>query len=67
MRNRYAVWAFAISCIGAIVGLGYQITIATMPASMKAGFGSFLPWLIILITIFLFWYAWSAEKKGVIR
>lgn len=67
MRNRYAVWAFAISCIGAIVGLGYQIAIANMPASMKAGFGSFLPWLIILITIFLLWYAWNAEKKGLLR
>ena len=51
MRNRRSVWAFAISCLGAVVGLGYQIFIAKMPASMKAGGMGLLPWAIILITI----------------
>ena len=67
MRNRRAVWAYAISCLGAIVGLGYQIAIAKMPASMKAGAMGLTPWAIILITIFLVWYAWTQEKKGVLR
>ena len=67
IRNRYAVWALGLSCIGAVVGLGYQLTIATMPASMKQGGMAFMPWLIILITIFLLWYSWSIEKKGVLR
>ncbi len=67
MRNRYAVQAFGVSCIGAIIGLGYQLVIAKMPASMKAGFGGVLPWLIILITIFQVWYSWTQEKKGAIR
>ncbi len=67
MRNRYAVWAMALSCVGAVVGLGYQLTIANMPASMKQGGMAFMPWLIILITIFLLWYSWSMEKKGVLR
>jgi hypothetical protein len=26
-----------------------------------------MPWLIIAITIFLLWYSWSMEKKGVLR
>jgi hypothetical protein len=67
MRSRYAVWAMALSCIGAVVGLGYQVTIVTMPASMKQGMMGFMPWVIILITIFLLWYSWSMEKKGVLR
>jgi FtsH-binding integral membrane protein len=67
MRNRYAVWAYAISCVGAVVGLGYQIAIAKMPASMKAGAMGLLPWGIILITIILLWYAMNAQKKGVLR
>src|SRR2546430_666468 len=59
MRSRYAVWALVLSCIGAIVGIGYQVTIADMPASMKAGAMALTPWAIILITILLAWYAWS--------
>ncbi|HEX8938483.1 MAG TPA: hypothetical protein VF776_09475 [Sphingomicrobium sp.] len=66
MRNRYAVWALGLSSIGAVVGLGYQMTIADMPASMKQGAMAFMPWLIILITIFLLFYSWSMAKKGVL-
>jgi hypothetical protein len=67
MRSRYAVWALALSCIGAVIGLGYQVTMANMPASMKAGPMAIMPYVIILITIFLLWYSWSMEKKGVLR
>jgi hypothetical protein len=27
----------------------------------------FMPWVIIGVAAFLFWYAWSQEKKGVLR
>ena len=67
MRSRYAVWALALSCIGAVVGLGYQLTMTTIPASMKQGMMGVMPWVIIVITIFLLWYSWSMEKKGVLR
>ena len=67
MRSRHSVWAFAVSCFGAVVGLGYQMFGTQMPASMKQGMGAVFPWVIIIITIFLLWYAWSMEKKGVLR
>lgn len=67
MRNRRAVWAYGISLIGAIVGLGYQMVIAKMPESMKAGVMGMMPIFIILFAAFLFWYAMNAEKKGVLR
>jgi hypothetical protein len=67
MRSRHAVLAFAISCFGAVVGLGYQMFATQMPASMKEGMMGMIPWVIIAITIFLLWYAWSMEKKGVLR
>ena len=67
MRSRYAVWAFALSFVGAIVGLGYQLFLTQMPASLKAGVAGMIPWFIILFAAFLFWYAWNAEKKGVLR
>jgi hypothetical protein len=38
-----------------------------MPASMKAGMMGIMPWVIIVIAAFQLWYAWSEEKKRVLR
>lgn len=67
MRSRYCVWAFALSFVGAVVGLGYQMFLTEMPASMKNGGMAIIPWFIILFAAFLFWYAWNAERKGVLH
>jgi hypothetical protein len=67
MRSRYAVWALGLSFVGAVVGIGYQLFIAKMPASMSQGFGAYMPWVIIVIAAALFWYAMTAEKKGLLR
>jgi hypothetical protein len=66
-RNRFAVWAFALSFLGAVVGLGYQMFMTAEPAGMKTGAMAVMPWVIIAICAFLLWYSWSMEKKGVIR
>jgi uncharacterized membrane protein len=67
MRSRYAVWAFALSFLGAVVGLGYQMFMTQMPASMKQGMMGIMPWVIIAITAFLLWYARSVGQKGLLR
>jgi hypothetical protein len=67
MRNRHAVWAFGLSFIGAIVGIGYQLVIVKMPDSMKQGAGGAMPYVIIAIAGALLWYAMKAEKKGLLR
>jgi hypothetical protein len=67
IRSRYAVWLFALSLVGAVVGLGYQMFLTQMPAAMTAGAGRFIPWVIIVIAAFQLWYAWNEEKKGVLR
>jgi predicted membrane channel-forming protein YqfA (hemolysin III family) len=67
MRSRYAVTAFGLSLIGAVVGLGYQLFMTQQPASMKTGAMAVMPWVIILICAFLFWYSWSAQKKALLR
>lgn len=67
MRSRYSVWAFALSLLGAVVGLGYQMFAAEMPAGMTEGVMAAIPWVIILIAVFLLWYSWSMDKKGVLR
>jgi hypothetical protein len=67
MRSRHAVLAFGLSLIGAVVGMGYQMFMIQMPDSMKGGAMAFLPWLIIIVAIFQLWYAWTMEKKGLLR
>lgn len=67
IRSRYAVWAFGLSLIGAILGLGYQIANPGGPAAMHEGAGAVMPYVIILIAAFQLWYSWSQEKKGVLR
>ena len=67
IRSRYAVWAFALSLFGAIVGLGYQKFMLSMPASMTTGAMAILPWVIVLFCAFLAWYASNAAKTGLLR
>ncbi|HUG46228.1 MAG TPA: hypothetical protein VMK31_06935 [Sphingomicrobium sp.] len=66
IKSRYSVWAFGVSLIGAVIGLGYQIFVAEMPASMKEGAMAFLPWAIIIFAAFLFFYSRNMDKKGVL-
>ena len=67
LRSRYAVWAYGLSLVGAVVGLGYQMLAVKRPASMTTGAMAIMPWVIIVICLFLFWYARNAEKNGVLR
>ena len=67
IRNKWAVWAFALSFIGAVLGLGYQLANPGGPASMHEGAAAFMPYAIIAFAAFLAWYAWTQEKKGVLR
>lgn len=67
MRSRYAVWAYALSLLGAVIGLGYQMFMTEMPASMTEGMMAIMPWVIIVVAAFQLWYSRDQEKKGVIR
>lgn len=67
MRSRYAVWAYALSLIGAVVGMGYQMYVEPMPASMNQGAMAIMPWVIIGVAVFQLWYGWTQEKKGVLK
>lgn len=67
MRNRYAVWALELSAVGAIVGIGYQEFMTSMPASMKTGAMGIMPWIVIVVAAALAWYAINLEKKGLLH
>ena len=67
MRHRWAVPAFALSLIGAVMGLGYQIVAAPPLAGAEGAMFAIMPYIIILVAIALLLYAQTMRSKGVLR
>ena len=67
MRSRYAVWAYGLSLLGAVVGLGYQIAAAPPLAGADDAMSKAMPYVIILVAHGLFLYARAMDKKAVLR
>jgi hypothetical protein len=67
VRSRWAVWSYGISLVGAILSLGYQIALAPPLPGAEGPMYTVMPYVIIAVAAFLFWYAWTMEKKGVLR
>ncbi|HYC75747.1 hypothetical protein [Brevundimonas sp.] len=68
MRSRYAVHAFALSLLGAVVSLLYGAVIdKAPPPPPEMAMMAYMPYVIVLIAAFLAWYAWTMSKKGVLR
>lgn len=67
LRNRWATWALALSLIGAVLGLGYQIVSAPPLPGAEGPLFEIMPFVIILVALGLFLYARAQEKKGVLR
>jgi hypothetical protein len=65
MRSRHAVWAYGVSFIGAVLGLGYQFS---NPMPGITGFAAKgMPITIIVISLALFLYARAQSSRGVLR
>jgi hypothetical protein len=68
LRSRWAVWAYGLSLVGALLGLGYQIAMAPpLPGAHESALMKMIPYVIILIAAVLLWYANAMQKKGVLR
>lgn len=67
LRHRFAVIAFAVSLIGALLSLGYQVVGPPGPAALSAGAIAVVPYVIIALTIAQLLYAQSMRTKGVLR
>ena len=67
LRTRWAVHAFALSLIGAVVSLvfGLMNPMPGLPPEMAAMV--WMPWIIAAIAAFLLWYAWTVRKAGILR
>ena len=67
LRNRWAVPAFGLSLLGAVLSLGYQIALAPRLAGADSPMMKFMPYVIIAICLALFLYARAQASKGVLR
>jgi hypothetical protein len=68
LRHKLAVPVFAVSLLGAVVSLIYQKVIAPAPPPPPAmAMMTWMPFVIVVIAVFLAWYAWSQRKAGVLR
>lgn len=67
MRSRYAVHAFAVSLVGAVVSLGSQYFGPPPPAGMDSGMTKYMPLVIIALAAAQLWYAMRERKTGVLR
>ena len=67
VRSRYAVWAFAVSMLGIVLSIGWQLAAAPPLPGMNSSMATIIPAVVILIGLFLLWYSWTMEKNGVLR
>ena len=67
MRSRHAVAAFAVSMIGAIIGIGWQLMNPSGIPEMSESVNRIMPYVIIAVAIALFLYARAQQQKGALR
>lgn len=66
-RSRHAITAYALSLVGAIVGIGYQLLNPVDIPEMAQGANAVMPYVIIAIAALLLWYAQRQKAAGVLR
>lgn len=66
LRSRYTVWAFALSLLGAVLSLGYQM-FAAPPLAGAGAASKIMAYVIIALAVGQLWYAHAMEKRGVLR
>jgi hypothetical protein len=65
-RSRWAVEAFGLSLVGALLGLGYQIVLAPPLAGAEGAVNEIMPYVIILVALVLFLYARAKRAASVL-
>lgn len=65
LRSRYAVMAFLVSMIGALLSFAYQFNL-DMPASMRTPAMLGMSAVIIVSVVFFWWYARKAREQGIL-
>lgn len=66
MRSRHAATAFLVSLAGAAVSFSAQL-INKVPPSLESGVGKLMPFVILAVIAFLWWYARRQTATGVLK
>ena len=53
--------------VGIVLSIGWQIAAAPPLPGADSGAAKVIPYVVIAVGLFLLWYSWSMEKKGVLR
>ena len=64
IRSKYAFHAFALSMIGIVFGIGYQLM---TPPPGSEGAGKIIMYAVIAIGAALLYYSWKQRARGVLR
>lgn len=67
MRSRFAVWAFAASMLGIVLGIGYQLVAAPPLPGATGAMYQVMPYVIIVIGVALLAYSQAMARKGALR
>lgn len=68
IRSRYALWAFALSMIGIVLSIGYQLVAGPkLPGAPQGALYTMMPYVIIVIGAALLAYSNAMQKKGVLH
>lgn len=67
MRSRFAVWAFAASMLGIVLGIGYQLVAAPPLPGASGAMYQMMPYVIIVVGVALLAYSQAMARKGVLR
>jgi hypothetical protein len=66
LRSRHAVAAFLVSLVGAVGSFAAQMMIP-VPASLDTTANQIMPFVIVAIIVFLWWYARRSLARGILR
>lgn len=67
VRSRFAVWAFAASMLGIVLGIGYQLVAAPPLPGATGAMYQLMPYVIIVVGVALLAYSQVMARKGVLR
>lgn len=66
-RSRYAVWAFALSMLGIVLSIGYQLVAAPPLAGADSSGSKIMPYVIIIVGAALLAYSQTIAKRSILR
>lgn len=67
VRSGYAVWAFAVSMLGIVLSIGYQLVAAPPLAGADSAGGKVMPYVIIVVGAALLAYSQAIAKRTILH